>query len=191
MILYRKIFIIGLVYFLYFLPIGATENRNIPWFIYRNAVYYIDKKAIYTSKEARALCMQKNMMFTISLQDTKNIVDYVAEIYGFIPSLWTFDNEKYGILLDSSKTSQQLDDTCYKLNQHDASFSKANCSEKMGFLCKRPYVGSTIYFINGARQDIDKNDVEIYCNPHSTKYDKVIQLCLVRYFKLNAKTMNV
>uniref|UniRef100_A0A1I8PKQ3 C-type lectin domain-containing protein n=1 Tax=Stomoxys calcitrans TaxID=35570 RepID=A0A1I8PKQ3_STOCA len=183
-----KWLLIAFCILLCFINAKGTENRDIRWFIHRTSIYYIGTEDNYTSKEAREICIHQNMMFTISSRDTEEILDYVTNVYGFIPSFWTYDNENFKHLPGSTNTNK---DGCYKLSKRDASFSKADCNEKMGFLCRRQFVGASMYFINGTRQDVDKYDVETYCNPHSTKYDHVVQLCLVRYLTTASKSMEL
>ncbi|XP_075166868.1 uncharacterized protein LOC142238991 [Haematobia irritans] len=186
---FTYILIIGFLCLQYFNPLEGLEKRNIPWFIYENEMYYIDTNPNYTSKEAAEICREKKMMKKFLLGHTDDILKYVTDTYGFIPSFWTFNNEDYKRYPGVPEPSSP--DPCYKLDTRQGSHIEGDCSGKMALLCRRPYVGSTIYFINGTRRDIGKYDVKTYCDPHSVEYDNVIQLCLVRYFTVISKGMRV
>ncbi|XP_019895546.1 uncharacterized protein LOC101892947 [Musca domestica] len=166
--------------FLLTTQIIGLENKDIPWFIYRKSIYYIDTKPNYTAKDADSICQDKSMIFQIYTIDIADLMEYVDGIYGHVPSFWTYHNSYYGLRMGSGNEK-----SCYRINKMNNAVIKTDCDEKMGLLCKRAYTGATLYFVNGTRHDIDECSVARYCNPHSTAYDHVIKLCLVHYFKFD------
>ncbi|XP_073848489.1 uncharacterized protein [Musca autumnalis] len=154
-----------------------VADKDIPWFVHDDNMYFIDTQANYTSENANNVCIKKNMLYKLFLIDIKHIMPLVAQYYDNVQAVWSFQNYNLG-----HHTKNYNINFCYKVNTINSEIVKTDCNEKLAVVCKRQVTGATLYNFDGTQEDIDADEVAEYCNPHSEEYDKKIQLCLVHFY---------
>ena len=68
---------------------------------------------------------------------------------------------------------------CLKLGSFAGMWGPENCSTKLGFICKCSFNGATLFHRNDTIEQITKDKVQQYCDPHSTHYDDVLDYCMI------------
>lgn len=94
---------------------------------------------------------------------------------GNLPVFWAYRNK---VLSEVFENSQNMS-PCFKLKASDAIYTQEDCSTKLGVLCKCSFIDATLFYRNGTIEQIPKNKVQQFCDPHAIVYDDIISNCVI------------
>ncbi|KAM7342282.1 uncharacterized protein ACRADG_009747 [Cochliomyia hominivorax] len=146
-----------------------SENNLENWFLHDNSIFYIETVATFTSYYCQGDCRDKDMMAKIMPNTVNSLFERINEIYGNFSSFWTYNINKAG------------SNACFKLTQNRPFYVTESCSTLMGFICKRHIEGGTLHYKNGTILEINIENVNRYCDPHSNEYDDILDYCVIHF----------
>ena len=73
--------------------------------------------------------------------------------------------------------------TCFKFDLSVGIYRRENCFTKLGYFCKCSFNGATLFYRNGTIEEIAKNKVQQFCDPHNVVYDDVLSNCVINLNK--------